>query len=102
MTEEAKNQLDKIKEIEKMVDREKLVYKTNEYTYDFRNFQTITSFGREIYNGKITLKEADRYQGDLSVDVLNFGKQIKPKNPKRKQQKEDILKSLYNFYFYLI
>ena len=38
--DEAKNKLDKIKEIEKNVDREKLIYETNEYTYSFKNFQT--------------------------------------------------------------
>ena len=42
--DEAKNKLDKIKEIEKNVDREKLIYETNEYTYSFTNFQT-KSFG---------------------------------------------------------
>ena len=53
--EEAKKELDKIKEIEKIADREKLIYETNEYTYSFKNFQTIKSFGRYIYEGKITI-----------------------------------------------
>ena len=43
--DEAKKELDKIKEIEKNVDREKLIYKTDEYTYSFKNFQTIKAFG---------------------------------------------------------
>ena len=42
--DEAKKELDKIKEIEKNVDREKLVYKTNKYTYNFKNFQRIRTF----------------------------------------------------------
>ena len=33
--DEAKKELDKIREIEKNVDREKLIYETNEYTYSF-------------------------------------------------------------------
>ena len=41
----AKKELDKIKEIEKNVDREKLIYETNEYTYSFKNFKTIKTFG---------------------------------------------------------
>ena len=45
---EAKKELDKIKEIEKNADREKLIYETNEYAYSFTNFQTIKSFGRDI------------------------------------------------------
>ena len=31
----------KITEIEKTIDREKLVYRANEYTYSFQNFRTI-------------------------------------------------------------
>ena len=53
-----KNELNKFKEIKKTVDREIIVYIKNEYTYDFRNFQTINTFGREICNGKITFKES--------------------------------------------
>ena len=34
-----------------MVDRENLVYRTNKSTYSFKNFQTINTFGRDIYNG---------------------------------------------------
>ena len=54
--DEAKKELDKIKEIEKNVDREKLIHETDEYTYNFKNFQTIKTFGRDIYQGKITIK----------------------------------------------
>ena len=38
LREEAKNELNKIKEIEKTIDRENLYYKTNKYTYNFQNF----------------------------------------------------------------
>ena len=38
---ESRKELNKITEIEKNVDREKLIYKTNKYTYDFRKFNTI-------------------------------------------------------------
>ena len=37
--------------------------KASEYTYSFQNFQTIATFGRDIYSGEITLKEADEDQG---------------------------------------
>ena len=63
--DEAKKELDKIKEIGKNVDTEKLIYETDEYTYSFKNFHTIKTFGRDIYEGKITIKEADEYQADL-------------------------------------
>ena len=56
-----KKELDKTKEIEKNVDREKLIYETDEYTYSFKNFQTIKAFGRDIYEGNITLEKANEY-----------------------------------------
>ena len=63
--DEAKKELDKIKEIEKNVDRDKLIYETNEYTYSFKNFQTIKTFGRDIYEGEIRLEKANEYQTNL-------------------------------------
>ena len=63
--DEIKKKLDKNKEIEKNVDREKLIYKTDEYKYSFKNFQTIKAFGRDLYEGKITIKEAGEYQNRL-------------------------------------
>ena len=35
LNDEAKNELNKIKEIEKTIDREKLIYRESEYTYSF-------------------------------------------------------------------
>ena len=85
---EAKKELDKIKEIEKSVDREKLTHKTNEYTSSFEDFQAIKTFGRDIYEGKITIKEADEYQADLSLEIMNLGKirnhGVEKKNKKQK------------------
>ena len=37
--DEAKKKLDKIKEIENNVDREKLIYETNDYTYISKIFK---------------------------------------------------------------
>ena len=47
--DEAKKELDKIKEIEKNIGKEKLIYETDEYTYNFKNFQTIKTFGQDIF-----------------------------------------------------
>ena len=88
--DEAKKKLDKIKVIEKNVDREKLVYETDEYTYSFKNFQTIKTFGRDIYEGKITIKEADEYQADLLTEILNFRKNTKPRSQEKKTRKKKL------------
>ena len=87
--DEAKKELDKIKEIEKNVDREKLIYETNEYTYSFKNFQTIKTFGRDIYQVKITIEEANEYQTDLLAEIMNFRKNTKPRSQEKKTRKRN-------------
>ena len=67
LSEEVKSEINKILKIEKMIDRENLIYRTNEYAYSFKNFRKINTFGREIYNDKITLKKADKDQSSLLV-----------------------------------
>ena len=62
--EKAKIELNKIKDIEEMVERENLVYRKNECMYSSKNVQTIRTFGRDICNGTITLKEAYNDQSD--------------------------------------
>ena len=84
---EAQKELDKIKEIEKSVDREKLIYKTNEYTYSFKNFQTIKTFGRDIYDDKIKIEEADKYQTDFLTEIMNFRKNTKPRSEEKNNKK---------------
>ena len=95
---EAKKELDKTKKMEKSVDREKLVYETDEYAYSFKNFQTIKTFRWDIYEGKITIKEAGEYQADLLTKIFNFRKNTKPRSQEKKQEKEIVLKNLYNFF----
>ena len=85
--DEAKKELDKIKEIEQNVYRENLVYETNEHKYSFKYFQPIRTFGKDIYDCAITLKEADEYQNDLLVEIMNFKKNTKPRSPEKKQEK---------------
>ena len=79
-----------------MVDRENLYYKTNEYTYDFQNLRRINTLATDIYNGTLTLKEADNDQSDLLIEILNFRKQVKQKYPEKNQQKEDVLRERVN------
>ena len=85
--DEAKKELDKIKETEKSIDREKLIYETDEYTYSFKNFQTIKTFGQEIYEGEITLKEGNEYQANLLTEIMSFRKDTKQKSQEKKQEK---------------
>ena len=53
------NEIKRIEEIEKNVDRNNMFYKGSNKTYDFRNFKTIRAFGNEIRNNIITLDIAN-------------------------------------------
>ena len=94
---EAKKEVDKIKEIEKKIDREKLIFETNECTYSFKNFQTIKTFGRDIYEFKIMIEEADKHQTDLLVKIMNFRKNMKPRSQEKNEKKKLFLKSCIIF-----
>ena len=84
--DDARKEFDKIKKIEKNVDKENLICKTNEYTYSFKNFLTIRTFGRDIYEGNITIDEAGKYQTDLLVEIMNFRRNTKPRKKKKKRK----------------
>ena len=98
MSGEAKKEIGKIIGIGKFVDREKLIFRASEYTYNFQNFQTIKISGRDIYNGKITLKKADEDQASLLVEIMNFKKKTKSQHLEKYQERKDVLENLYNFF----
>ena len=56
--------------------------------------RTIRTFGNDIYEGKITLKEADEYQSNLLNEIKNFKDKTRPRNNVKKQEKEIVLKNL--------
>ena len=45
-------------------------------------------FGRNIYNGGITLKEADGDQRNLFVEILNFQDTAKPQEREKKTKEK--------------
>ena len=84
--------------MEKNVGTETLFYKSNQNKYDFKKFRTIRTLGEHIYNGKITLEEADKDQSD-SVEKINyFTKTTRPRSDNKKQEKKNVEESLYYFY----
>ena len=38
---------------------------------------------RDIYEGEITLEEADKYQSDLTNEIKNFSDKTRPKSYKK-------------------
>ena len=47
---------------EEKVKRKDLTHRANKYKYDFQQYETIRSFGENIYTFKITIHEAEEDQ----------------------------------------
>ena len=84
------NEIKRIEEIEKKIDRNKMVYKGTNKTYDFRNFKTIRAFGNEIRNNVISLDSANIEQANLLSYIYDFTKKTKPRDPEQKKKKSDV------------
>ena len=74
-----------------------MVYETDEYTYSFKNFQAIKTFGPDIYEGEVTIKEADEYQTDLLTEILDFRTYTKPRREEENQKKKLFCKTCITF-----
>ena len=87
-------EIERIEEIEKKVDRNKMVYQGTNKTYDFRNFKTTRTFGNEIRNNVISLDTANIEQLNLLSHIYDFTKKTKPRNPAQKQVRAEVLDSV--------
>ena len=54
---------------------------------NFKAFETVRSFGEDIYSGKITMNEVDEEQANLTDYILNFNNKARPKNRDDKKNK---------------
>ena len=61
----------------------------NIYIYSFKNFQTTKTFGRDIYEGKITIAKANDYQTDLLAEIISFKKHTKERSQEKKTRKRN-------------
>ena len=76
--------------MEKEVDRNRIVYKVTNKTYDFRNFKIIRAFGNEIRNNVISLDTANIEQANLLSYISDFMK-TKPRDPEKRKLRADVL-----------
>ena len=88
------NEIERIEEIEKNVDRDKMVYKSTSRTYDFRGFKTICTYGNDIRNNVTSLKAANLEQANLLAHFHDFVKKTKPQDPEQKKLRSDVLDNL--------
>ena len=88
LNDEAKNELNKIKETEKTVEKENFIYRASKYTYSFKTHQIIKKFYKGICNREINLKKTDDDQSNLFVKIMNFNKKSKTTRSKEKARKK--------------
>ena len=60
------NELEKIEEEEKKVDRSKIIYKGHNKTYDFRKFKTMCSVCNDIRTNFVNMYTANDEQNHLA------------------------------------
>ena len=87
------NEIKRIEEEEKKVNRNKMVYKATNKTYDFRKFKTIRAFGSEIRNNAIHMDTANVEQINLTMHTKDFANKTKPRDPELKELKKEVLDS---------
>ena len=88
------NEIKRIQEIEKNVDRNRMVYKGTNETYDFRNFKIICVFGNEIRNNIVSLDAANIEQANLLSYINDFIGKTKPRNPEKRKLRSDVINSV--------
>ena len=88
------NEIKRIEEEEKRVNRNKMVYKATNKTYDFRKIKTIRAFGNEIKNNVVNDDMANNEQNKLLKHIEEINGRIRPRNLKLKELKKEVLDSV--------
>ena len=82
------NEIKRIEEKEKKANRNKMVYKAINKTYDFRNFKTIRDSGSEIKSNVINMDTANVEQMNLTMHIKDFASKTKPRDPELTELKK--------------
>ena len=83
------NEIYEIQKWSEKIKRKELIYKTNNCIYDFQQFETIRSFGDNVYTGKISIDEAENDRANLVEKMVKLNNKTRPK--RKKIRKKGIL-----------
>ena len=72
---------------ENNVDKEKMLCKEHNKTYDFKKIEVIGTFGDAIKNGTITMYMAKDKQKQLAKSVRELTRKTKPSNSNIRKEK---------------
>ena len=71
---------------------------TSKYVFNFQQFDTISSYGDNYFNGKITVGETDWKQDSLLKIILNCSSIPRPKVKVDTKKKKDPYESINAIY----
>ena len=92
LSQKAENLMDEIKDVDDDIDDGKLLFiGSNKEKCNFNTFNKPLSFILAIYNGEISLKEAELFQQNLEKKINELKFNYKPKKEKEKEKKNDVL-----------
>ena len=61
--------------------------KNKNYTYDFKQYKTIRSFGESIYTCKASIIKVEKEQGNLLENIVKFKNKSRPRSEEDKEKK---------------
>ena len=92
LSQEAEDLMDEIKDAVKDIDIYKLVFiGSNREKFNFNIFRMLLNFLSAIYNGEITLKEAEISQINLEKKIEELKYNYKPKKVEKKEEIDRVL-----------
>ena len=84
--------MDEIEEVNSVIDIHKpLFIGSNKEKFNFNTFRMPLNFLSDIYNGKISLKEAEFKQRDLEIKIRDLQFDYNSKDGKEKEEKSQVL-----------
>ena len=73
--------------MEKILKGEGLVYEPDKYVNNFRQFESIISFAKNVFSRKISLDDTDKDQSDLSNKFIGFNKITRTRDIEKRKLK---------------
>ena len=83
--------MDEIEDADDDIDDGKLLFIGSNKNKKFNTFRMPLNFISDIYNGKISLKEAEFFQRNLEKKIEDLQFSYKPKNEKEKEEINEVL-----------
>ena len=97
-TNKIKKELNEIKKWEEKNKRNDLRYGIKSCLYDFQQYDTIRSFGKNIYGGKINMDESEMDQTNLFKNWKKLSEKSKPRTKTDRDKKLDTFDSINPLY----